>query len=356
METLQLLAAALGLAGLAGINLYLTVFVTGLAVNQHWIVLAPQYQQLEVLGHPAIIIIAGSLYLLEFFADKVPWVDSLWDSVHTVIRPIGAAFLAIQVLGEPQPVYGVIVALLAGGTALVTHGIKASTRLVINSSPEPFSNIAVSLGEDVGVVGGLMLMSVSPFLTLGALAVLLAAAAYFLPQLFRMARVQLWLISRKLQAPASNGEEVESLPADLPPDIDILFSHHTVLSEKPSWAVRCVSAGARGIPGHVFGYLVATEEEPQKLHFLAKRRFGAVTRTIDLEGYRVAREPKFLSENLVLYRPDRKRSKCVFVFDRTARSRVEELVTRIRERLEQPLPGLKEEPAEPVEPAEIAGA
>jgi len=100
MNRLDLLAAALGLAALAGINLYLTVFATGIAIHFHWITLSPAYQSLEVLGNPWIITVAGILYFLEFFADKIPWVDSIWDAVHTVIRPIGGAFLAIQVLGH----------------------------------------------------------------------------------------------------------------------------------------------------------------------------------------------------------------------------------------------------------------
>ena len=98
-----MLGVALGLAALAGINLYLTVFVTGLAINQHWITLSSQYQSLEVLAHPVVITVAGIFYLLEFFADKIPWVDSAWDAVHTVIRPIGGALLAIRVLGHTSP-------------------------------------------------------------------------------------------------------------------------------------------------------------------------------------------------------------------------------------------------------------
>ncbi|HEV3410737.1 MAG TPA: DUF4126 domain-containing protein, partial [Chthoniobacterales bacterium] len=117
MEQLNLLGVALGLAALAGINLYLTVFATGLAINQHWITLAPQYQSLEVLGHPAIVIVAGILYFLEFFADKIPWVDSAWDAVHTVIRPIGGALLAVQALGQTDPTFDIIVLLLGGGTS-----------------------------------------------------------------------------------------------------------------------------------------------------------------------------------------------------------------------------------------------
>src|SRR3712207_3304666 len=109
MEQLNLLGVALGLAALAGINLYLTVFATGLAINQHWITLAPQYQSLEILAHPLIITIAGVLYVLEFFADKIPWVDSAWDAVHTVIRPIGGALLAIRVLGHTNPTFDIVV-------------------------------------------------------------------------------------------------------------------------------------------------------------------------------------------------------------------------------------------------------
>ena len=179
MERLDLLAVALGLAALAGINLYLTVFATGLAIHFHWITLAPQYQSLEVLGNPWIITVAGVLYFLEFFADKIPWVDSIWDAVHTVIRPIGGALLAIQVLGHPSPAFTVIVALLAGGTSLVAHTAKAATRLVSNTSPEPFSNIGLSLGEDAAVLGGLALIHFNPVLALIIFLVGIAALLLF---------------------------------------------------------------------------------------------------------------------------------------------------------------------------------
>src|SRR5471032_2324112 len=125
MQVLQTLGAALGLASLAGLNLYLTVFVTGLAIQQHWVDVSQTYPELAILAHPAVLAIAGVLYVLQFFADKVPWVDSLWDTVHTFIRPIGGAFLAIRVLGTPDPVFDVIAALLAGGATLMVHGMKA---------------------------------------------------------------------------------------------------------------------------------------------------------------------------------------------------------------------------------------
>ncbi len=130
VDELKLLGVALGLACFAGVNLYLTVFVTGLAIHQHWIVLSPDYQSLSILGDPLILWISGTLYVLEFFADKIPWVDSIWDTVHTIIRPIGGALLAIRVLGQTSPTFEIVVALAAGSASLVTHSAKASTRLV----------------------------------------------------------------------------------------------------------------------------------------------------------------------------------------------------------------------------------
>ena len=156
MEQVKLLGVALGLASLAGINLYLTVFATGLAIHYHWIALDPAYQSLAILGHPAVIIIAGTLYFLEFLADKIPWVDTAWDAVHTVIRPIGGALARRPGPGSSESRFSpCIVALVAGGASLITHTAKSTTRLVSNASPEPVSNIALSLGEDVAVIGGL---------------------------------------------------------------------------------------------------------------------------------------------------------------------------------------------------------
>lgn len=336
MEQIQLLAVALGLAGLAGINLYLTVFVTGLSIQQGWITLLPQYSSLEVLAHPAIITVAGIFFLLEFFADKVPWVDSLWDSVHTVIRPVGAALIAIQVLGETSQVYSVIVALLGGGTALVTHSVKAATRLAVNASPEPFSNIAVSLAEDAGVLGGLALINFSPLLALGVLAAGIALALYLLPRLFRMARVQLWLILTKLRTPAGDQADPDTLTAELPADIATLFAHQTVLEEKPEWTAHCVASGSKPLPSSIFGYLIATVEEPAKLHFIGKSLFGATAETLDLTGYTAQRDSRLLSENLVLSREGARSGRYRFIFDRASATLVRRLVESINRRLATP--------------------
>lgn len=162
METLSLLGVALGFATLSGINLYLTTFLAGLAVRFNWIQLADKYESLAILANPWIIGVAGVLFLLEFFADKIPWVDSSWDAVHTFIRPIGGTLLALAALGEMDPVVSVIAGLLGGGTTLITHATKAGSRLLINMSPEPVSNTIASVGEDGLVLGGLGLMAFAP--------------------------------------------------------------------------------------------------------------------------------------------------------------------------------------------------
>ncbi|MFK7909355.1 MAG: DUF4126 domain-containing protein [Akkermansiaceae bacterium] len=162
METLSLLGVALGFATLSGINLYLTTFLAGLAVRFNWIDLADKYESLGILANPWIICVAGALFLLEFFADKIPWIDSSWDAVHTFIRPIGGTLLALAALGEMDPAVSVIAGLLSGGTTLVTHATKAGSRLLINMSPEPVSNAVASVGEDGLVLGGLGLMAFAP--------------------------------------------------------------------------------------------------------------------------------------------------------------------------------------------------
>jgi hypothetical protein len=197
VERLDLLSVALGLAALAGVNLYLTVFATGLAIHFHWITLAPRYQSLEVLSNPWIIGIAGVLYLLEFFADKIPWVDSIWDAVHTVIRPIGGALLAIQVLGHPSPALTVMVALLAGGASLITHTAKAATRLASNTSPEPVTNIGLSLGEDAAVLGGLTLLQFNPLLALIIFLIAIGVFYYFARKILRSVRRKLGISGKK---------------------------------------------------------------------------------------------------------------------------------------------------------------
>jgi uncharacterized protein DUF4126 len=335
VERLHLLSVALGLAALAGINLYLTVFATGLAIHYHWITLGPAYQSLEVLGDPVIVIISGLLYLVEFFADKIPWVDSAWDAVHTIIRPIGGALLAIQVLGHPSPAFSVIVALLAGGTTLITHTAKSTTRLTTNTSPEPFSNIALSFGEDVAVVGGLALIYHNPIAALIVFVSAIAAFVYFAPKILRAFKAKAWLALKKLNWPADTSRPVQ-LPNELSSGLDAIFRRHNVLEETIAWAVLCISGRGRRIPANLFGALVATNDEPRKITFVGRKNGRPFAQTIELEGSMVTHEPKFLSENLVIFPAVGKGPKYLFVFPRSRSAIVEEMVRYLRHGLTVP--------------------
>jgi hypothetical protein len=140
----------MGFSFAAGLNLYATVAILGLASRYGWVALPPQYR---VFDNDWIIGAALILYVVEFAADKIPWVDSMWDAVHSVIRPVGGAAIAVATLGEQSPATETLVALLGGALAASTHFTKSGTRVVANASPEPFSNWFLSIGEDLFVVG-----------------------------------------------------------------------------------------------------------------------------------------------------------------------------------------------------------
>ena len=151
----------IGLAGsvslLAGWRLYLCVFATGLAMRLGAIPLPDHLASLDVLANPWVMGIAAIGALAEFFADTVMWLDSMWDTVHTLVRPVGGALLALAIVDPADPAMQVIAFLLGGGGALLAHGGKASARAVVNTSPEPVSNVAVSTMEDVATAGLLYL-------------------------------------------------------------------------------------------------------------------------------------------------------------------------------------------------------
>ena len=184
MDLIVSLGRTLGFSLTSGVNLYATVAILGLAARYDWVALPPQY---EVFASDWVIGVALVLYAIEFIADKIPVIDSLWDSVHTFVRPIGGALVAIATLGEASPVYEVIIGLLGGAIAAGSHFTKAGTRVAANTSPEPFSNWALSFFEDVFVVG------------LGLLALKYPAAAFVVTVLIVIAIVLAlrWII-RKL--------------------------------------------------------------------------------------------------------------------------------------------------------------
>lgn len=173
MGAVQLIGVAASLSLLAGWRLYATVAAAGLAMRLGVLHLPQQVHALDVLANPWVIGVAGFGAVAELFADKVMWLDSLWDAVHGFIRPLGGALLALAVVDASDPAWQVVVFLLGGGAALLGHGAKAGARAIVNASPEPFSNVAVSTTEDVVSVGGLWLALAHPAAAIGVAAVLL---------------------------------------------------------------------------------------------------------------------------------------------------------------------------------------
>ncbi len=329
MDTLALLGTALGLATLAGINLYLTVFVTGLAVRFQWIELAAQYEPLAILGDPVVISVAGVLFFLEFFADKVPWVDSLWDSVHTVIRPIGGALLAITVLGEANPVYDVIVGLLGGGMALTSHAAKTGTRLIANASPEPFSNIGLSLGEDALVLAGLAVIATNPVVALVLAVSGVALALWLLPKIFRTARAVLWFLWRRL-AFLFGARETANPDLNLPIEIDLGLAELHGEDSEPVWSAPCVAGRGIANRGNTFGWLILSESaEARSLDFVTKAGADFKIHPVVTDDCKISQRNGLISDRLIIYRRAGDVQQTL-QFDRSRRGLVNALVGRLQ--------------------------
>lgn len=175
MSAVEIIGLAASISLLAGWRLYLCVFAVGLAMYTGWVELPQQLKALDVLANPWVIGVAGFGAVAEFFADKVMWLDSAWDTVHTLIRPVGGALLALAIVDPSDPAWQVMALLLGGGASLLTHGAKASGRAVVNASPEPVSNAVVSTGEDV-LTGGLLFLALANPIAAVVIAVLILAA------------------------------------------------------------------------------------------------------------------------------------------------------------------------------------
>lgn len=185
MNPLETLSLVLGTGFSSGLNLYATVATLGL-LQRFGVIHLPD--RLQVLAHPAVLGVAIGLYLVEFLADKFPYIDSVWQAVHTFIRPPAAALLAFSVAGSAAEPWRWAAALLAGSIALTSHGTKASARAAANMSPEPFSNWALSLGEDALAVWLTWFATAHPTLTVIVVAVLLVISLFLLYHLFRFLR------------------------------------------------------------------------------------------------------------------------------------------------------------------------
>ena len=193
LDAMHLFALAAALGWASGLRLYAVVFLTGLAGAVGWITLPPG---LQVLQHPGVLAVAGMMVLVEFFADKVPWVDSLWDAAHTFIRiPAGAA-LAAGVFGADAGAWTLVAALMGGGLAATAHVAKATTRAAANTSPEPFSNIGLSLLGDAAVPVMLWLAWAHPLVFFVVLALALLVMGALIVLMFKFLR-GLWSALRQ---------------------------------------------------------------------------------------------------------------------------------------------------------------
>ena len=179
MSAAELIALAASTSLLAGWRLYLVVFATGIAMKFGWIALPDQLRALDILANNWIVGIAGVGAFAEFFADKVAWVDSAWDAIHSVIRPLGGALLSAAIVDSADPTWQVASFLLGGGAAFVAHAGKAGARILVNASPEPFSNVVVSTAEDVAT-GGLFALAIAYPVAAAIIAALLVAVSIWL--------------------------------------------------------------------------------------------------------------------------------------------------------------------------------
>lgn len=179
IDTIGLVA---GSGWAAGLNLYLVTFLLGLAGRLDWLD-AP-----SVLQRTDVMVVAGVLYAVEFLADKVPYLDNIWDAVHTFVRPLGAAALGYVIAGEGSSVGAAAGAIISGALALSAHSAKATTRAAVNTSPEPFSNIFLSFAED-GVAAGLVALAIAnPTITLIVVLILTVGAVWLTVSLFGAVR------------------------------------------------------------------------------------------------------------------------------------------------------------------------
>lgn len=207
-ELISIIALTMGVGWASGINLYAAVLVLGLAGSTGNIDLPAE---LSVVENPMVIMAAGMMYFVEFFADKVPGVDTGWDTIHTFIRIPAGALLAAGSVGDVTPALELSAGLLGGTMAGATHLTKFSTRALINTSPEPFTNWAGSISEDLMVLGGLWAMFNHPWLFVGAMIVFIVLVIWLLPKLWRLlkaifSRIGQWLGLVEKPELASNSE------------------------------------------------------------------------------------------------------------------------------------------------------
>jgi hypothetical protein len=302
MQVIQLIGSTMGLAFVAGINLYATVLSVGLGIRFGLITLPPDIAGLSVLAHPYVLTIAGIIYVAEFFADKIPWVDTVWDSVHTFIRPLGAAILGIAAIGNLHPAMEVATFLLCGGVALSTHSTKAGTRLAANHSPEPFSNIGLSILEDLIAIGGTWLALTHPLLMIGIVLTFLIIFALVAPRIFRMLRIEFTALLAFFRMRFGSREATlfdktpnkysENLPKD-------------IASRVEGFCIRCASGKGIEAGRNYLGFICLLDDS---LFFITRKRFRVRRFDIDMSEVDELKFEKRLLLDRLIFRRGKKKS------------------------------------------------
>lgn len=269
MNSIQTLSSILGLSFASGVNLYAAVLVIGLGSRYGFLTGMPG--ELHVLANPVVLVIAGAMYFLEFFADKIPFVSVVWDSVHTFIRPIGGAALALASASNLSPLAQILAMLAGGSIALGTHSTKLGYRLLAHASPEPVSNSVFSLAEDFGVVGLVVLVYKHPVAAVSVVAAMLVAIALIAPFLLRAMKFLARGFSARFASWFGGGGSECEKPVWLMRELGAPASG--------SWRVyQCFARTIPGVPRMKPGYLAVG---PERTVFATKGLFGAKVLSVD---------------------------------------------------------------------------
>ncbi len=215
MDTVQIIALTMGTAWASGINLYAAIFMLGLMGTTGNVALPAE---LEVVTDPLVMSVAGLMYCVEFFADKTPGVDTAWDTLHTFIRIPAGAILAMGAVGDTSAAMELSAFLVGGSIAAGTHATKAGARVLINTSPEPFTNWTASISEDLLVIGGLWVALNHPEIVLVGLAIFICLMIWLLPKLWRGIKQLIYGVRNLFQGNASIKKPNLIKPPDTQPD------------------------------------------------------------------------------------------------------------------------------------------
>ncbi len=267
MDIIAQLGSILGLSFVSGINLYATVAVVGLCTRYNLVQGLPH--DFSLLANDAVIFVALFLYTIEFLMDKIPGLDTLWDLLHTLIRPFGGAMLALLQLGEASPAMEIIVFMLGASMASIAHVTKTGTRLIVNASPEPFSNSILSIAEDVSTVGLSFLSLAYPKLSFFISLSLVAVICFLLPLIYRTVRMTLGAAFFNIKCVFQKDTAWTSSHI-LPIQYDTFLDDHKPAEEKLLWTGNAYAIRIPGIPRFVPLQVVIT---PKAIYFLYKRWF-----------------------------------------------------------------------------------